>query len=415
MGEYSCLALQLGDGRGFEKEVEAVRKAGVPTLQQLAYFQELIPNGLLAVSEASKLLVHVAALSVHISSSSEGHTELVETWQTIVKILNMGVDEEDIGDRDLSRVALDKCVKWGLMEPLTKGMVEECKTLAKKGVNFNMPRVYRVSGWLVRHASTMLESSTLATLLNMVAPQCALADDWKPKVEELSSIALALPDFVRGLVSLEDFQSNSTAHRYLGDILEIYIRVSQWPADNRHPFAFLLTAEVEEQVRGVVLVKLLDLAMKGSRLKKNWGVTTNVLKLIRLNVSSSLVMLQVQTIFFPFLLNLVARNDSLVGDVKNQKNPRLCALDLLFFFVKQESSSVLDLLKEHVVKDLCGDYPRKFDLLSRFVRMRPELGRPLIKPLQAEVERIDKQRGGIPDLKLKNHLQNFEDAVYNGL
>ena len=69
---FSCLALQLKDERGIEKEVEAVRKAGVPTLQQLTYFQELIPNQK-AVSEASMLLSHVAALAVHIPPSSKGH------------------------------------------------------------------------------------------------------------------------------------------------------------------------------------------------------------------------------------------------------------------------------------------------------------------------------------------------------
>ena len=162
------MALQLKDERGIEKEVEAVRKAGVPTLQQLAYFQELIPNQK-AVSEASMLLSHVAALAVHIPPSSKGHTALVETWQTVMGNLKIRIAEENTGDRDLSRVVMDTCVRWGMRDTL-QDMAEECKALAKKGVNFNMPRVYRVSGWLVRHASTMLESSTLATLLNMVAP-----------------------------------------------------------------------------------------------------------------------------------------------------------------------------------------------------------------------------------------------------
>jgi len=262
----------------------------------------------------------------------------------------------------------------------------------------------------VRHASTMLESSSLQSLHHIIAPRCAFAEDWKPKLEELSSLALALPDFMRGLASLEDFHCNTMAHRLLGEVLKIYMPVSQWPADKRHPFAFLLTAEVEEQVREVVLVKLLNLAKEGSHLKKNWGITNKVLKLIRSNVGSSMVvMLQVQTIFFPFLLQLVGRNDSLVGEVMN---PKKCAQDLLYYLVKLDSRSVLDWLKEHIVKDLCGDYPRKFDLLRRFVDMKPELGHSLIKLLQKEVDRIDEQRGGIPDHKLKNHLVEFEDHVY---
>ena len=394
---------------GIKKEVEAVRDFRVPTLQQLAYFQKLTAHQK-AVSVANMLLVHVAALSVHISPLSEGHPALLDTWQTVMGILNMRADEENPKDRDLSRVVMDKCVSLGLRDPLNEGMVEECKTLARKGVNFNMARVYRVSGWLVRHASTMLDS--LTALLHIVTPHFALAEDWKPKVEELGSLSMALPDFLRGLASLQDFQSNKTAQRYLKDIVDIYIKVSQWPADNRHPFALLLTTEVEENVREVVLVKLLDLAREGSKLKKNWAVTNSVLKLIRLSVANRLVMVQVQTIFFPFLLDLVARNDSLAGDVKN---PRQCAQNLLSLFVKQEPSSVLDLLKEHVVKELCGDYQRKFNILAGFVKMKPELGRLLIKPLQWEVDRINKQSGGFPDPKLKNHLLKFEDSVYHGL
>ena len=135
-----------------------------------------------------------------------------------------------------------------------------------------------------------------------------LGSSWQGSV-----VWLFMTDFMRGLISMRDFQTNTMAHRYLGEILQIYIRVSQWPADSRHPFAFLLTAETGEQVREVVLVKLLNLAMEASKLKKNWGASTNVLKLIRSNVASR---------------------------------------------------PILDLLKEHVVKDLCGDYLRKFDLLD---------------------------------------------------
>ena len=411
MADYSCLAFELGDLGRVREEVNAVRKVSVdririnvPTLQQLAYFHKLAAHPKV-VSEADMLFIHVAALTVHISPASPGHSDLGETLQTVVKILNMEVGEENPKDRDLSRVAMDKCVRWGLKEAL-EGMVDECKVLVdKKGVNFNKPRAYRVSGWLVRHASTMLESSSLQSLHHIIAPRCAFAEDWKPKLEELSSLALALPDFMRGLASLEDFHCNTMAHRLLGEVLKIYMPVSQWPADHRHPFAFLLTAEVEEQVREVVLVKLFNLAKEGSQLTKNWGITNKVLKLIRANVGSSRVaMLQVQTIFFPFLLQLIGRDDSLGGD------PKISALKLLFYIVQQESSSVLDWLKEHFVKDLCGDY--RWNLLVGFAKMQPELGRSLIKPLQKEVDRIDQQRGGIPDQKLKNHLDLFEIKVY---
>ena len=51
-------------------------------------------------------------------------------------------------------------------------------------------------------------------------------------------------------------------------------------------------------------------------------------------------------------------------------------------------------------------------LLDGFAKMQPELGRSLIKPLQKEVDRIDQQRGGIPDQRLKNHLDIFETKVY---
>jgi len=408
LADYSCLALQLDEG--IEKEVKVVRDYRVPTLQQVAYFQKLTAHQK-AVSLANMLLDHVAALSVHISPSSEGHPALLDTWQTVVEILNMRADEEVAKDRDLSRVVMDKCVRWGLRDPL-QHMVIECEVLAKKSVNFNMPRVYRVSGWLVRHANTMLHSSSLNSLHKLVTPRNGFGDDWKPKVEELGSLSLALPDYLRGLASLQDFLSNKTAQRFLEEILKVYIKVPEWPADSRHPFAFLLTTEMEEDVREVVLLKLLNLAMEGSKLKKNWGVTNSVLKLIRLSVANRLVMVQVHTIFFPFLLELVARNDSLAGDVKN---PRQCAQNLLSVFVKQDSSSVLDFLKEHIVKELHGDYQRKFNILAGFVKMKPELGRPLIKPLQKEVDRINKQSGGFPDPKLKNHLITFEDSVYHGL
>ena len=58
----------------------------------------------------------------------------------MVKILNIEVGEENPKDRDLSRVAMDKCVRWGLKEAL-EGMVDECKVLVdKKGAHFNKPR-----------------------------------------------------------------------------------------------------------------------------------------------------------------------------------------------------------------------------------------------------------------------------------
>ena len=422
MADYSCLALELNDWTRVIEEVNAVRRLdpdrkveprnlkGVPALQQLAYLEKLSAHPDV-VPEANFFLIHVASLSVHISPDCPGHSELGKTWKRLVKLLNIEEeDEENTQDRDLSRVTMDLCVRLGLTNAL-EGMVNECTVLVdKKSVNINMKRAYTVSGWLVRHVSTILNTSSLKSLHHIFAPSYALAEDWKPKVEELSSLALALPDFMRGLASLEDFQANTTTHRYVEEILRIYIRVPQWPSDQHHPFAFLMTSEVKRHVREVVLTKLLNLARKNSKLKKDWDITINVLKLIRSNVVSRVVMLQVQNIFFPFLLQLLCRDDFLSGDVGN---PKHCAKDLLCYIVKQDFSLVLDWLEEHIVKNLCGDYPRKFGLLGRLVDdIKPELGKSLIKPLQREVDRIDKQRGGVSDQKLRTHLVKFEDDVY---
>ena len=116
-------------------------------------------------------------------------------------------------------------------------------------------------------------------------------------------------------------------------------------------------------------------------------------------------MLQVQTIFHPFLLQLVSRKDSLVGD-----NPKTSALELLFTLVQLESSSVLDWLKKNIAEDFGGDY--LWSMLHSFAKRQPESARSLIKPLQREVDKIDEQRGGIPDQRLKTHLVNFENNVY---
>ena len=412
LGDYSCLALELEGVRVVEEEMSKMRDGrgrGVPTLQQLAYLQRLAGNEK-ARSLENLILNHIAALAVHHGSpTSHGHSMLVDTWQSIVEVLEMNDNEENPEDGDISWVVMHKCVSRGKRDALLSMVV--ALTLALKGANFK-PRVYKVSGWLVRYASNVLQSrrgeeSPLNSLVNIVAPQGALAKEWKPKAEELSSLALSLPDFMGGLVALPNFQSNISAQRKVRELLQIYTPV--WQVDDRHPFVFLLTAEVEENVREVVLTIILDLT-KEMLDEKNLGVTTSLLKLIKFSAKCRVVLVQEQVLtkFFRFLLDLAGRNYH-ESDVKNLNN------QLLHLFVEQNPILVRELLKEHVVRNLYPDYQRNFDLLGGFVRIKATLVRELLDPLIEEVKKIEMQIGGSAAADLKNSLATFETSVYEAL
>ena len=92
LGDYSCLALELEGVRVVEEEMSKMRDGrgrGVPTLQQLAYLQRLAGNEK-ARSLENLILNHIAALAVHHGSpTSHGHSMLVDTWQSIVEVLEM--------------------------------------------------------------------------------------------------------------------------------------------------------------------------------------------------------------------------------------------------------------------------------------------------------------------------------------
>ena len=308
LGDYSILALELNDKCGIEEELKAVRKIGVPVHQQVAYVAKLAVNKK-AVLQSNPLVGHVAALSVSISPENESHPALVDTWLAIVKNMNMDCGEQRISS-DISRIVIETCRKWNLKNPI-QGMVEECEVLAK--YENKAPRVYEVSGWLARHASSLLDPPNLLKLLRIVTPRRAFAEDWKPRVKELDSLKLALPDFVRALIALKDFQSNVTVKRYLEDILQIYIPMSEWSGkDYSHPLGFLLAGgDVQEQVRAVVIVKLKKIAEKGKELQKTWMITTRVLQFVQLTAKSRAVNQQVIEHFFPLLLDLVSIDPSL--------------------------------------------------------------------------------------------------------
>ena len=70
------------------------------------------------------------------------------------------------------------------------------------------------------------------------------------------------------------------------------------------------------------------------------------------------------------------------------------------------------MLKEHVVKELHKDPSRNFALLRAFTKIDIRLGQNMIRPVIQEVNRIEKQRGGFPDQKLKKNLDDFENTVY---
>ena len=399
LGDYSILALELNDKCGIEEELKAVRKIGVPVHQQVAYVAKLAVNKK-AVLQSNPLVGHVAALSVSISPEDESHPALVDTWLAIVKNMNMDCGEQGISS-DISRIVIETCRKWNLKNPI-QGMVEECEVLAKN--DNKAPRVYKVSGWLARHASSLLDPPSLLKLLRIVTPRRAFAEDWKPRVKELDSLKLALPDFVRALIALKDFQSNVTVKRYLEDILQIYIPIPEWlRKDYSHPLGFLLAGgDVQEQVRAVVIVKLRKIAEKGKELQKTWVITSRVLQFIEFTAKSRAVNQQVIEHFFPLFLDLVSIDISLRQSVQN----------LLIQSLNQDLNLILEMLKEHVVKELHKDPSRNFALLRAFTKIDIRLGQNMIRPVIQEVNRIEKQRGGFPDQKLKKNLDDFENTVY---
>merc|ERR1711953_470266 len=229
------------------------------------------------------------------------------------------------------------------------------------------------------------------------------AEDWKPRVKELDSLKLALPDFVRALIALKDFQSNVTVKRYLEDILQIYIPISEWlRKDYLHPLGFLLAGgDVQEQVRAVV-IKLRKIADKGKELQKTWMITSRVLQFIEFTAKSRTVNQQVIEHFFPLFLDVVSIDISLRQSVQN----------LLIQSLNQDLNLILEMLKEHVVKELHKDPSRNFALLRAFTKIDIRLGQNMIRPVIQEVNRIEKQRGGFPDQKLKKNLDDFENTVY---
>ena len=183
----------------------------------------------------------------------------------------------------------------------------------------------------------------------------------KPRVKELDSLKLALPDFVRALIALKDFQSNVTVKRYLEDILQIYIPIPEWLSkDYVHPLGFLLAGgDVQEHVRAVVIVKLKKIAEKGKELQKTWVITSRVLQFIELTAKSRAVNQQVIKHFFPLFLDLVSIDKSLRQSVQN----------LLIQSLKQDLNLILEMLKEHVVKELHKDPSRNFVLLRAFTKI----------------------------------------------
>ena len=81
--------------------------------------------------------------------------------------------------------------------------------------------------------------------------------------------------------------------------------------------------------------------------------------------------------------------------------------------MKQDFNLILEMLKEHVVKELHKDPSRNFALLKAFTKIDIRLGQNMIKPVTQEVSRIEKQRGGFLDQKLKKQIDEFENTVYN--
>lgn len=160
---------------------------------------------------------------------------------------------------------------------------------------------------------------------------------------------------------------------------------------------------MQEQVRAVVIVKLKKIAEKGKELQKTWMITTRVLQFVQLNAKSRAVNQQVIEHFFPLLLDLVSIDESLRKSVQN----------LLIQSLKQDINLILEMLKEHVVKELHKDPSRNFALLKAFTKIDIRLGQNMIKPVTQEVSRIEKQRGGFLDQKLKKQIDEFENTVYN--
>merc|ERR1719474_2645737 len=314
--------------------------------------------------------------------------------------MNMDCGEQGISS-DISRIVIETCRKWNLKNPI-QGMVEECEVLAKD--ENKAPRVYKVSGWLARYASSLLDPPSLLKLLRIVTPRRAFAEDWKPRQKDLNSLKMALPDFVRALIALKDFQSNVTVKRYLEDILQIYIPIPAWlRKDYSHPLGFLLAGgDVQQHVRAVVIVKLRKIAEKGKELQKTWMITSRVLQFVECTAKSRAVSQQVIEHFFSLFLDLVSIDVSLRQSVQN----------LLIQSLKQDLNLILEMLKEHVVKELHKDPSRNFALLRAFTKIDIRLGQNMIKPAIQEVRRIEKQRGGFLDQKLKQNLDEFENTVY---
>ena len=63
--------------------------------------------------------------------------------------------------------------------------------------------------------------------------------------------------------------------------------------------------------------------------------------------------------------------------------------------------------------DICTPPSRNFALLKAFTKIDIRLGQNMIKPVTQEVSRIEKQRGGFLDQKLKKQIDEFENTVYN--
>ena len=391
--------------------------------------------------QALTLAEGLSLVSLHYGPGHPDHGQLREAWAAVARTLDMvqlGEEEQE----DVVLVVLEQSINSGHTR-LVRRMAEECSAIWRRDPR--QGRVYLVAGWLGRHATSLLyqpgNTALFNSLKNIIAPNIALAEDWRPPPEAESSIRRALPLFLVGLAGTKGFLDSRHLRRVVEDIVKIYFRC--WEITACHPLMALfrqdteLSEDTQDDVQKLVLTTLVNL-VTNIKLQKNWSAGGKTLKFLALCGSSSYI---VQEVALPLILEIVSNIDDL-----GLRNP---AFQLFKEIVlKGDEDFLTEKLLEFVTKSLAFNADRTFQTVTVIALIRPQFARQLIRPMgiqaqadpapallllpsfsclppsallllllspSAQVHSVEAKRGGGRDRKLQDLLAKFETTVYEKL